>query len=160
MKYRNLRIAWSVVCGIAAVLLTAWCIQTYHNGHLQGYFSAPLDECCCRSFNGFIVVLRMASPNSPPQPTYITTTTFHVDSEPIDIGVSHTWSGFVFDFRSTSFWWIQVPYWFLVGVPSCCAAAPWIRVCNRFSLRTLLVATDVHRHHAGTDRVDIEDGLI
>ncbi len=139
MKYRNLRIAWSVVCGVAAVLLTALWIQSYHNGHLQGYFSPPSDYCCCRSFNGFIVVLRMVSSNSPAQSTGLYT--YHVDSEPLDIGVSHTWSGFVFDFRSTSFWWIQVPYWFLVAVPSCCSAAPWIRRCNRFSLRTLLVGT-------------------
>jgi hypothetical protein len=34
-----------------------------------------------------------------------------------------------------------VPYWFLVSMSGSIAAAPWLRVSRRFSLRTLLIAT-------------------
>jgi hypothetical protein len=36
---------------------------------------------------------------------------------------------------------VTVPDWFLIGVALALSAAPWIRWSNRFSLRTLLIAT-------------------
>jgi hypothetical protein len=67
--------------------------------------------------------------------------TFHTPpQEAVDIGPTTTWSGFLFDWRSSSFWWIQVPHWFLVTVAAATAAMPWcFHLQWRFSLRALLL---------------------
>jgi hypothetical protein len=46
-----------------------------------------------------------------------------------------------FDYVDTISPLVIVPDWFLIGVAIALSAAPWIRWPNRFSLRTLLVAT-------------------
>jgi hypothetical protein len=67
--------------------------------------------------------------------------TFHTPpQEAVDIGPTTTWSGFLFDWRSSSFWWIQVPHWSLVAVAAVFAVMPWgFQLHWRFSLRTLLL---------------------
>ena len=42
-------------------------------------------------------------------------------------------------------WWldITIPHWFLIALSAAFAALPWLPWSNRFSLRTLLIATTV-----------------
>ena len=61
------------------------------------------------------------------------------ETGPADTGP--TGSGFIFDWHSISFWWVQLPYWFLVAIPALCGVTPWLsQHAVRFSLRTLLIA--------------------
>ena len=53
-------------------------------------------------------------------------------------------TNFGFNFKSYPLGWIvEVPPYFAIVTVSIGAAAPWIRWCKRFSLRTLLIATTV-----------------
>jgi hypothetical protein len=136
----KLRIAWSVVCGIACVVLILSWVRSYRHGHLEGYLPAP-SHICCRSINGFVVAMTL--PAQTVTTSYIDFSFSSGDTKPLDIGTTNTWSGFIFDWHASDFWWLQVPYWFLVTIPALCAALPWLRQRKRFSLRTLLFATTV-----------------
>jgi hypothetical protein len=142
MKYRKLRIAWTVAWGLAAVLLIVLWVRSYRHGHLEGYFRA-LPGMCCRSINGFVVAMRLPAQTETETETPRKNIVLTFSSpEPVDIGTTNTWSGFIFDWHTTGFWWVQMPYWFLVITPALFAALPWARQLRwRFSLRTLLIAT-------------------
>jgi hypothetical protein len=142
MRFRKLRIAWSVVCLIACVLLIVLWVRSYSNGHLEGYLPAP-STVCCRSMTGVVIALRLPAETVTPslgRENYQPLTFQPFETGPVDI--VPTRSGFIFDWHSSSFWIVQLPYWFLVAIPALCGVAPWLNQFSwRFSLRTLLIAT-------------------
>jgi len=132
MRLRKLRIAWSVVWGIVAVLLVVLWVRSYlfhdrvlvrynHPGHVAGVVSAygaiqfgegdtpDLGE------RQFAVISKSARRSS-------------IDS-----------IGPLLKIRAASFadWYLAIPIWTLVVLATTAGFAPWLR----FSLRTLLIAT-------------------
>src|SRR3954471_15715319 len=113
MKYRNLRIAWSVGCGIACVLLVVLWAFSYSNGPGKGYFNL-LPDVCSRSTNGVVFFIGLYSPspvNSFPDVSFHDSLT---KQNPLDMWPAKTLTGFYFRWESASYWSVQFPYWFPV----------------------------------------------
>jgi hypothetical protein len=140
MRFRKLRITWSVVSLVAGTLIITLWVLSYFNGPGKGYFKS-LPYICSRSTNGIVLFFKLYSPPSPPS-SYIISTWNIEERKAIDVVPTKTLTGFSFRWESTSFWYVQIPYWFLAISFTVFAALPWARSIQwRFSLRTLLIAT-------------------
>jgi hypothetical protein len=130
MKYRKLRIAWSVAWGIIALLLCVLWVRSYSYG----------DGVCCVD-NG----LQKTVAGSNSGCMYL-----HFLDERSSGSPTNGWEYFSFSPTGfTGFQWsssvayrgIDVPFWFAVTVASSTGILPWVRRLRiRFSLRTLLIA--------------------
>jgi hypothetical protein len=117
MKFRKLRIAWSVVWTIAAVLLVALWVRSYWRadslgGQVSRTHSFEINSRCG------VVGLTFYGPEGPYDPN-------------ADMGG-------VLDPTNS---YLILPYWFLVALSASFLVAPWLRWPNRFSLRAMLIAT-------------------
>jgi len=128
MKFRYLRIAFSVSCGIVAVLLCVLWVRSYSYGDGVGHLDSSLQRTVAGSNSGCMYL--------------------HFVDETSSTSPAHGWEYFSFSPTGfTGFQWkssgrvreIDVPFWFAVTVASSTAMLPWIP--RRFSLRTLLIAT-------------------
>ena len=138
MKYRKLRIAWSVACGIASMLLMALWVRSYL---WADYLKAPYPK-------GRDLVVVSRSGQLEVELYYLTAgelSYWQFDrlgpSELMELDGEPSLSGLGF-----KLYWgvpsgIVVPLWFLVFFSVSLAGLPWIRLSKRFSLRTLLIAT-------------------
>jgi hypothetical protein len=135
MKFRKLLIAWSVVWGLAAVLLIVFGVRSYRTDDRAEY--GPLNTRGHRwlgmvfssgtFYEGEFNVRVFTPVHRPPLlrkvPFFdIAGFRWAQDFGPLILNIS-------------------VPMWFLVTLSAVSAAFPWIRWSNRFSLRTLLIAT-------------------
>src|SRR4051794_37994418 len=128
MKYRKLRIAWSVFWGVACVLLIALWVRSYSIGDAVCWLDNSLHRIVVGSNSGCIYLDRINdSPNGSP---------------------GNGWNYFRFTPGGfTGFRWtspsgnlgIEIPFWFVVTVASSAAILPSFP--RRFSLRTLLITT-------------------
>jgi hypothetical protein len=123
MRFRKLRIAWTVFCGIACVLLIALWVRSYWRYDFTqsgGVTSANGNLHIGRN----VEITRYADRTpSPQQPTRSPFGMFSITSE----GVTAVPSGNG----------ITLPYWLLLIPIFALATCAWIR----FTLRTLLIAT-------------------
>jgi hypothetical protein len=133
MRFRKLRIAWSVVFGLACVLLIALCVRSYR---YSDYLSRNNESGRIFGFGsnyGAIVLSR---------------------SDWSDTGVpykSHGWEyrrGSVYELSKFHWEWdggegmIRIPIWLPVSLFSVAGVLPWIGPSyRRFGLRTLLIVT-------------------
>ena len=126
MRFRKLRIAWSVVCGIACVLLIVLWVRSYwHIEYIRTGIPPPCIEI--KSADGKFHLYRFSSDGKA---------FFNLESLSYAEGdhafASNTWDSF-------DSWYIVIPDWFATLATACLAAIPWLP--HRFSLRTLLIAT-------------------
>jgi hypothetical protein len=159
-KYLHyLRIAWSVGCAIACVLLIALWIRSYWR---YDYARKPIDFRRAISFtsHGGYAGIRVATfklgsyfPQLDGTAVPIRATGWQIGVQPASGATNNPH----FDFRLYPYLSIEAPHWFLVlitAVPAAIGAAPWIRQLKlRFSLRTLLIATTLVCVGARADRV-------
>ena len=126
MRFRKLRIAWSVMWGLIAVLLCMLWLRSYE-------------------WNDIVFMTSTTS----------VTTTFGSNCGSIyyfhgmTTGPSRDWTinsgeaaepGPKFELRHTAReFWVEVPFWIGLAPLAILVGAPWLR--SRFSLRTLLIAT-------------------
>jgi hypothetical protein len=138
-----LRIAFSVVCGIASLLLVrvwAWSAVNGTN------FQEPLFEVrdfAVYSTDGIIWAVKAQFVEyNPPTDVFVS---YYIPSRfqstPDGFASTAIFKGRWFDFKfwSRRCWFVQAPNWFPVIVATTLAAIPWITW--RFSLRTLVFAT-------------------
>ena len=134
MKFRKLRIAWSVVWGVAAVLLIALWVRSYWWTRVG---SLPLTEKSSVSYGSFPGVIGIGARSGD-------------DGTPLIMEADDWWSvqqlcgSPAYSSRILGYFGyaggvVALPYWFGVLLTVAPAVAPWIRW--RFSLRTLLIAT-------------------
>jgi hypothetical protein len=130
LKY--LRIAVTVLCLTACVLLVALWVRSYW----WADWIAPTNSFGVASVRGVLMVDASHGFYTGGE----TTRSFETKStERIGINnVVHRHMGFSYR-RNGKDWALQFPYWFVVVLVASVAAAPWISW--RFSLRTLLIAT-------------------
>ena len=145
MKCRKLRIAWSVAWRVAAVLLLVlWARSGFFNDNLRlrlwRNYAAELD-----SDEGSIFALCFRTFTPTPRPFWEWRTRSLQSSQ-------HAWQdsprsflskmGFQYKTWPVDHLAISTPLWFLVVISATPAAIPWLpSLPNRFSLRTLLIAT-------------------
>jgi hypothetical protein len=138
MRYRKLRIAWSVACAIACLLLIALWVRSKY---AADSFYGPIGRV-----NGFVATSRdgglgigisdsklkwlyvSRQPNAKSSIEYSTVLGFSVSQSTFPI---HRSARGLVAFRT--------PHWFPVLSFATLSALPWFRY--RFSLRTLLIAT-------------------
>jgi hypothetical protein len=134
MRFRKLRIAWSVFWGLACALLIGLCVRSYWRmdvgGSEGGGFVSIRGTAFCCIHSGPQLFQRL------PRQFYIdgAPAAYYPDEQP----EFSRWQGIgISELRGTVS--IEMQYWFLVLASAAIAAAPWLRW--RFSLRTLLIAT-------------------
>jgi hypothetical protein len=131
MRYRKLRIAWSVVCGIGCVLLIVLWMRSYWYAEVIKYpLLGQWDISGIGTMRGALVIVVMtdARPANPKREYRLL---------PVRETMPITWT----PRRIPSNYRIEflIPIWLIVLPLSVLSAAPWIKW--RFTLRTLLIAT-------------------
>ena len=133
MNPRKLRIAWSVGWGVVAVLLCLLWVRSYwrFDGVEYDYRTSSVDygECVFGSFNGRL--LFGYYPITGESGFY-----WKLARKPEDAPADFFRTPFALTSNATT-----APHWFVAILFAALAAAPWIPPSNRFSLRTLLIAT-------------------
>jgi hypothetical protein len=129
MKYRKLRIAWSVAWGVVAVLLRVLWVRSYSKVDLI-YFGRNYGVIS----NLGVVRTVMVSTTPSTQVPFLSSS-----KEPgRSMRQPNTFLGFhISGLKNHP--QIRIPYWFTVLSAAMIAVAPWLQ--SRFSLRTLLTAT-------------------
>jgi hypothetical protein len=130
MRFRKLRIAWSVAWGIAAVLLCVLWVQSYWWFNHAQYILSNNRAVALIAAQGVVSIFggSFDKPTTPGVPAS------GVDSKKItfetDYWQSDHWN---FEFDEA-----RVPLWFLVAMCGGISTLSWFP--SRFSLRTLLIA--------------------
>jgi hypothetical protein len=136
MRFRKLRIAWSVGCGIACVLLIVLWVRSYTP---TDELKLPIGFLHFAHFDTYHGELRVLS--------FVTSTPRGFDYDHVDVAdlgnTPYAKRRFYFA-RPENSWGIfelWLPFWFLSLVGTGIAVLPWLPW--RFSLRTLLIATTI-----------------
>jgi hypothetical protein len=133
MRFRKLRIAWSVLCGIACVLLIVLWVRSYwrHDILLLGEGRA-LASClgtvhtCVVSIGPALEHQWVLTGSQLRKPNY----------------QEYSFSFLGIGFSSAPFWpGVIIPDWLPTLLAAGLVAVPWLHWSGRFSLRTLLIAT-------------------
>jgi hypothetical protein len=131
MRFRKLRIAWSVGWGIVAVLLCVLWVRSYSHG--EGLLM-PLNK-------GTRLASHRGRLDLEPDDR-ATQWEWRIEYANADLDPNYDWDRWE---RNTPHWiigqniWVLVPHWFPLIVSGLLSAAPWLSW--RYSLRTLLIAT-------------------
>jgi hypothetical protein len=141
MRFRKLRIAWSVTCGVLCLLLIVLWVRSYWWDEVF-FFPAGGKRYHSQSWCGRIVVGRSEFKKGQARNVQFW-------RQPVTSGlreIAHIGEN-VLGFKylhspPPSLISVTFPDWFLVSVFATVAVLPWIRKLSwRFSLRTLLIAT-------------------
>jgi hypothetical protein len=139
MRFRKLRIAWSVFWGLACVLLIAlsvrsfyWRDSIYHDPPAKPDGQLP-DIVGVISFHGNVILTQYIDPFSEAEGWGIANELLDDDIE-----IPATTLGFALR-RDTDGVSVSIPYWLLIAVCGTLAVATWID--GGFSLRALLIVT-------------------
>ena len=162
MKFRKLRIAWSVACGVSCVLLIVLWVRSYFSKDIV------LANLWGRNFQanstgGRLSFAAMSRPMKlGPREWLITSKPLATESQQQQVprGPSRpsskigrntlqqqppirtpTISVTASQTPSLTVYGLGMPYWTWLLLPATAAAIPWIGRLRRFSLRTLLIAT-------------------
>ncbi len=137
MKYRKLRIAWSVFWGIACALLIVLWVRSY----------TIRDTCFWPGRNHAVQINSLLGhanlylDSRPPGSQFVP---FKIEHSPIEGRFKTKFDknllGFYFGTNRRDLR-LDIPFWFLVLGSAMIAAVPWFHYRWRFSLRTLLIAT-------------------
>jgi hypothetical protein len=141
MRYRKLRIAWSVVWGVVAVLLiVVWRLHgaTYLNGHFPSVSRFNITSYCFSDSKwkdtvSFYVIFGWDSRNDSQWEIGRALGLGGGLPEGFDIKIDNGHTGSIY-----------APHWFLVLLSASVGVIPWMAVIfrvRRFSLRTLLIVT-------------------
>jgi hypothetical protein len=130
MRFRKLRIAWSVAWGVVAVLICLLWVRSYSHG--EGLLMPLHSGTRLGSFRGRLGL----DPDDR-----ATHWEWRIEHSQFDLDPNFDWDRWE---RATPNWIgttqrVMVPHWFSLLVAASLSAAPWLRL--RFSLRTLLIAT-------------------
>jgi hypothetical protein len=134
MKYRKLRIAWSVGWGVACLLLiTLWIISRSRYSGIEGHIGKQTFSVV--SSLGQINIYLFTAAAVPTLPWRFTDSTVSLEEV-----VMPEHRGFDI-YRNIAAVGVFVSYWVLVLLAGMIAAAAWVP--RRFSLRTLLIGMTV-----------------
>jgi hypothetical protein len=134
MRFRKLRIAWSVLWGLACVLLIVLWVRSYRGGDSITLYESNAEAVPLTSTKGHIELLADNDINANPYQWV----DFVMNNNPERQSVSAIYAGF--EVRHTwRFDSYSMPHWFAVLLSVACGAIPWLGW--RYSVRTLLIAT-------------------
>jgi hypothetical protein len=141
MRYRKLRIAWSVLWGVVAVLLgVLWVRSRPWQDRLIRHSSFDIEF---RSYSGQTILEATPNPNWTSAP-YWEVKSRLADHEFYPPPSAHPLldhAGIQWGSKGGTIY-LFLPHWFFVLCALTCCGLPWAnRIPFRFSLRTLLIAT-------------------
>jgi hypothetical protein len=142
MRFRKLRIAFSVTCGIACVLLIAlWARSYVARDMTRGVIGSNHLHLNVTSLRGEVAIA-FDEWRGNSHPWIFESVSDHDNMVAVFSSVLGrpplSWLGFRWQFNPNLIVMV-LPYWFLVMLSAVLAAAPWMRW--RFTLRTLLIIT-------------------
>jgi len=131
MIFRKLRVAWSVVWGIACVLFVMWWVRSYWRLDVITRITAS-GSTTVRADSGLVTLTQMGSVRF-----FTDSATWAHVVDNASLGIQF-WQ---FDWaRNASIFLVRMPIWVPALVAAILARVPWIRWSKRFSLRALLIA--------------------
>jgi hypothetical protein len=137
MRFRKLRIAWSVAWGIVAVLLCVLWMRSYQTGEVFSRTDGKGWVTAFGSNAGSGYYVHMFIPNA--NAGYVTQRSAAWELIRSDVNTSGSKFGWAFSSTKKK---VQLPYYLPTLTLIAFVALPWIRQLRyRFSLRTLLIAT-------------------
>jgi hypothetical protein len=149
MRYRKLRIAWSVVWGLVAVLLIVLWVCSYWNMYSAIRLVSPTTCISPSIIEGQFEInwtddpftISLVTRNGPGWTGGIKSLNdYYVDDGTEGDGPHPFGSPILRNFAFETEMQV-IPIWFPTMLFGLSAAAPWIKLSKRFSLRTLLIAT-------------------
>jgi hypothetical protein len=137
MRFRNLRIAWSVFWVLACVLLIVLWVRSYR---WNDQLSIPLSDTRVVGPNSFSGRVSFGVCTAP-EAKFMWPS--GLKSEPItdNTPIPNFTYGRIIGIPTRTVDFVQVPYWFVSLLAAAVGAAPWISLSRRFTLRTLLIST-------------------
>ncbi len=141
MKYRKLRIAWSVAWGLAAVLLAVLWVRSRWVWDEIDFQLTPQHRCILYSISGHVACNIYDSKRYSEHPKqrfrYVRGDIADLTEgyDPLE-KVNRFGFGAIFQWQVVD---VLAPSWFAVLLLVGVAATPWVRWSKSFSLRTLLV---------------------
>jgi hypothetical protein len=135
MNFRKLRIAWSVLWGLAAALLIVLWVRSY-TIHDEAWWPRSNVGFVVASVSGHILL-------SSEESSYVSEE-ISIVHEKIDPETTRRFKenvlGFVLEHFDNGIS-IAIPFWLPLLTIIATTVAPWIRWSKQFTLRTLLIAT-------------------
>jgi hypothetical protein len=141
MKFRKLRIAWSVGCGILCLLLVVLWVRSYWWMDVIGLRLVGARAIAAVSQPGTMELSVAYPSNSAPPPPVVGSSRFMLSSMPQESPLHMLWAigRRVTPTGTTAY--VYVPHWFAAFLVAIFAAFPWLPW--RFTLRTLLIGMTV-----------------
>ena len=137
MRFRKLRIAWSVGCSIACVLLVVLWVRSYWQTFIALKATSDGHTLVVDSSDGDLSFSR-----EPGLATRRLSWTRAQDMTPAWQKLPTSCWGAGFSWRSSPYISVRLPYWIPTLIFVVASVLPWIvQMSFRFSLRTLLIAT-------------------
>jgi hypothetical protein len=136
MRFRKLRIAWSVTWGIVAVLLCVLWVRSYRNGEMLYIPLRTSESVRLRTTQGHVYYARQPVDPGSQSNFHFTPNSrdrYFAAVMPNKKGILGSW------FANSKF--AMIPLWFPTVIAGVLAFASWTpQFSLRFSLRTLLIA--------------------
>ena len=135
--YRNLRIAWSVACGVLCVLLIVLWVRSYWRWD-EYYVPDPFRAKANTVYGVLTADIGPASNTNNEWKWQPTSIDVLFSRRLLSRNFSHLYR------FEVSKHWVCVPLWTLVVIPAAVGAASWLPYSRwRFSVRTLLIITSL-----------------
>jgi hypothetical protein len=154
MKYRKLRIAWSVVWGLAVMLLVVLWVRSYW--WLDGLKGKPLKyRMTVSSVSGKIVF----ESGSNASKFWTSDSTWELSSDPVDksswlwplswipdysrLGISFYYfkdQRAPLSMTAKAYWFLILPHCYAIALTALIGGMSWLPWSKRFSIRTMLIA--------------------
>ncbi len=133
MRFRKLRLLWTVFCGIACGLLIVLWIRSYwHMVFVSHHSDNSYVRLYCSQGMGCFLWNKPGPPLRPAEKHWVLLCYLPPTAEPgNEVRSQWSWSSVEIS--------VYLPLWLLLLCPAALAALPWIRW--HFTLRTLLIAT-------------------
>jgi hypothetical protein len=138
VRFRKLRIAWSVGWGLAALLLIVLWVRSYWCVDIYGKQLSDVNGFTLLSRNGAVYCAIGRSIKGQELAMDLDVTWRFILAWINVVEAERTTSRHFVIANDGMITIVRVPDWCLLGLTTALVAAPWIR---RFSLRTLLIAT-------------------
>jgi hypothetical protein len=145
MRFRKLRIAWSVFWGVAAVLLIVLWVHSYwYQDYIRGNLSRSWSACWL-SFRGWVELDLIWEDMTGSDPSRVVRSEVNFcrveEATPATSPERHwRWAS-----NTRNPWMTNrqliMPIWCPLLASAAAAMLPWVRWSKRFTLRTLLIAT-------------------
>lgn len=143
MRFRKLRIAWSVAWGVVAVLLCLLWVRSYWRRDVLAYGLSSSTTLFSGTTEGRLCLARVEAANGGDSNGFLYWNYPSTGVPAWETSHLRRFCGVRFKLEPTGTLLLDIPQAYVVFASIILAAAPWLRWSKNFSLRALLIATTV-----------------